>query len=317
MPANSVLSQGKHGAIDAGVDSIHRSRRRWGEGLIKSWLRVCTAVSLLTTLAIIVLLLVESLGFFDHVSPWEFFFGTRWVPLLEPSSYGILPLLWGTMQITILAAFIAIPLGLASAIYLSEYASERMRAWVKPILELLAGIPTVVYGYFALTFVTPMLRKVIPDLQVFNALSGAIVVGIMILPMIATLSDNALRAVPVSLRQAGYAVGATSFEVTTRIVVPAGLSGVMASFLLAISRAIGETMAVTLAAGQTPNLSLSPLESIQTMTAYIVQVSLGDTPSGGIAYQTLFAVAMVLFVITLLINVVSQLILNRYREVYE
>ena len=317
MSADSAINHGTRAGAALAVDSIRRSQRRWGEGLIKSWLRICTAVSLVTTVAIITLLLVESLGFFDHVSPWEFFFGTRWVPLLEPSSYGILPLLWGTMQITILAAFIAIPLGLASAIYLSEYASERMRAWVKPVLELLAGIPTVVYGYFALTFVTPMLRKVIPDIQVFNALSGAIVVGIMILPMIATLSDNALRAVPVSLRQAGYAVGATSFEVTTRIVVPAGLSGVMASFLLAISRAIGETMAVTLAAGQTPNLSLSPLESIQTMTAYIVQVSLGDTPSGGIAYQTLFAVAMVLFVITLLINVVSQLILNRYREVYE
>jgi phosphate transport system permease protein len=239
------------------------------------------------------------------------------VPLLKPSSFGVLPLLWGTMLITVGAAVIAIPLGLASAVYLSEYASDRMRAWIKPILELLAGIPTVVYGYFALTFVTPMLRAVIPDIQVFNALSGAIVVGIMILPTIATLSDNALRAVPVSLRQAAYAVGATSYEVTARIVVPAGLSGVMASFLLAISRAIGETMAVTLAAGQTPNLSFSMLESIQTMTAYIVQVSLGDTPSGGVAYQTLFAVATMLFFITLLINVISQWILGRFREVYD
>ncbi len=297
--------------------SIRRAERRWGEGVIKFWLYSCAAISIITTIAIISLLIVESLGFFDEVSPAEFFFGTRWVPLLEPSSFGILPLLWGTMQITVMGAIFAIPLGLASAIYLSEYASDRVRSWVKPILELLAGIPTVVYGYFALTFVTPMLRKVIPDIQVFNALSAGIVVGIMILPMIATLSDNALRAVPVSLRQAAYALGATSFEVTTRVVVPAGLSGVMASFLLAISRAIGETMAVTLAAGQTPNLSFSPLESIQTMTAYIVQVSLGDTPSGGIAYQTLFAVAMMLFVITLLINIVSQMILSRFREVYE
>jgi phosphate transport system permease protein len=212
---------------------------------------------------------------------------------------------------------IALPMGLASAIYLSEYASDRMRRWVKPVLELLAGIPTVVYGYFALTFVTPVLKTFLPDIQVFNALSAAIVVGIMILPTIATLSDNALRAVPVSLRQAAYALGATSYEVTTRVVVPAGLSGVMASFLLGISRAIGETMAVTLAAGQTPNLSLSMLESIQTMTSYIVQVSLGDTPSGGIAYQTLFAVATLLFFITLLINVVSQWILSRFREVYD
>jgi len=297
--------------------SIRRAERRWGEAVIKSWLRICTAISLVTTVGIIVLLLVESVGFFETVSPIEFFFGTRWVPLLEPSSFGMLPLLWGTLQITIMAGIIALPLGLASAVYLSEYASERTRSWCKPVLELLAGIPTVVYGYFALTFVTPVLKNIIPDIQVFNALSASIVVGIMILPMIATLSDNALRAVPESLRQAAYALGATSYEVTARIVVPAGLSGIMASFLLAISRAIGETMAVTIAAGQTPNLSWSPLESIQTMTAYIVQVSLGDTPSGGVAYQTLFAVGLVLFAITLLINIVSQLILSRFREVYD
>ena len=250
-------------------------------------------------------------------SPREFFFGTTWTPLFEPSSFGVLPLVWGTLIVTIGAALIAIPTGLASAIYLSEYASDRMRSIIKPVLELLAGIPTVVYGYFALTFVTPVLRNVFPDIQVFNALSAAIVVGIMVLPMVATMSDNALRAVPVSLRQGAYALGATSYEVTTRVVVPAGLSGVMASFLLAISRAIGETMAVTLAAGQTPNMSLTMFESIQTMTSYIVQVSLGDTPSGGVAYQTLFAVATLLFAITLVINIISQLILNRFREVYE
>jgi phosphate transport system permease protein len=297
--------------------SIRKGGLRWGETAIKTWLRICTLVSLFTTVAIVVLLLAESLGFFREVSPLEFFFGTRWVPLLNPSSFGVLPLVWGTTLITVGAAVIAIPLGLASAIYLSEYASDRVRAWVKPVLELLAGIPTVVYGYFALTFVTPVLRTLIPDIQVFNALSGAIVVGIMILPTIATLSDNALRAVPVSLRQAAYAVGATSYEVTTRIVVPAGLSGVMASFLLAISRAIGETMAVTLASGQTPNLEFTMLESIQTMTAYIVQISLGDAPSGGVAYQTLFAVATMLFFITLLINIISQWILGRFREVYD
>jgi phosphate transport system permease protein len=297
--------------------SIHKSGTRWGEFLIKFWLWLCAGLSLITTVVIIILLVAETLKFFGSVSPIEFFFGTRWVPLMRPSSFGVLPLLWGTMQITIGAAVIAIPLGLASAIYLSEYASDRMRAWLKPILELLAGIPTVVYGYFALTFVTPLLKTFIPDIQVFNALSGAIVVGIMILPTIATLSDNALRAVPVSLRQAAYALGATSYEVTTRVVVPAGLSGVIASFLLGISRAIGETMAVTIAAGQTPNLSFSMLESIQTITAYIVQVSLGDTPSGGVAYQTLFAVAALLFFITLLINVISQWILSRFREVYD
>ena len=285
--------------------------------MIKSWLVVCSSLSLITTAAIVILLVVESFSFFQNVSPSEFFFGTRWVPILEPSSFGVLPLLWGTLQVTIGAALIAIPLGLASAIYLSEYASDRMRSWVKPALELLAGIPTVVYGYFALTFITPLLRNIFPEIQVFNALSAAIVVGIMILPTIATLSDNALRAVPESLRQAAYAVGATSYEVTTRVVVPAGLSGVMASFLLAISRAIGETMAVTLAAGQTPNLTLSMFESIQTMTSYIVQISLGDTPAGGVAYQTLFAVAALLFFITLIINIISQLILERFREVYD
>jgi phosphate transport system permease protein len=297
--------------------SITKSGFRWGESSIKLWLMVCTALSIITTIAIVSLLLKEAFGFFAEVSPIEFFFGTTWVPILKPSSFGVLPLLWGTLQVTIGAAIIAIPLGLASAIYLSEYASAKMRSYVKPILELLAGIPTVIYGYFALTFVTPLLKNIVPNIQVFNALSAAIVVGIMILPMIATLSDNALRAVPQSLRQAAYALGATSYEVTTKVVVPAGLSGVMASFLLAISRAIGETMAVTLAAGQTPNLSLSMFESIQTMTSYIVQVSLGDTPAGGIAYQTLFAVAALLFVITLLINVVSQFILNRFREVYD
>jgi phosphate transport system permease protein len=297
--------------------SIHKSEKRWGEFLIKFWLWVCAGLSLVTTVAIIALLIVESLKFFGNVSPIEFFFGTRWVPLMQPQSFGVLPLLWGTMQITIGAAILAIPLGLCSAIYLSEYASDRMRAWLKPALELLAGIPTVVYGYFALTFVTPILKTFIPDIQVFNALSGAIVVGIMILPTIATLSDNSLRAVPVSLRQAAYALGATSFEVTTRVVVPAGLSGVIASFLLGISRAIGETMAVTIAAGATPNLTFSMLESIQTITAYIVQVSVGDTPSGGVAYQTLFAVAMLLFAITLLINVISHWILSRFREVYD
>lgn len=297
--------------------SIRKTDVRWGEFLIKSWLAACAFVSVVTTAAIVILLISESVNFFETISPLEFFFGTTWTPLFQPSSFGVLPLVWGTMIVTIGAAIIAIPTGLASAIYLSEYASDDVRRIVKPVLELLAGIPTVVYGYFALTFVTPALRTVFPDIQVFNALSAAIVVGIMILPMVATLSDNALRAVPVSLRQGAYALGATSYEVTTRVVVPAGLSGVMASFLLAISRAIGETMAVTLAAGQTPNMSLSMFESIQTMTAYIVQVSLGDTPAGGIAYQTLFAVATLLFAITLVINIVSQMILNRFREVYE
>ncbi len=297
--------------------SIRKGGVRWGEFSIEVGLACCTLISVITTAAIIFVLVKETLGFFSHVTPAEFLFGTRWVPLLKPSSFGVLPLLWGTLIVTVGAAIIAIPIGLASAVYLSEYASAKVRSTVKPVLELLAGIPTVVYGYFALTFVTPVLKTVIPQIQVFNALSGAIVVGLMILPMIASLSDNALRAVPDTLRQGAYAVGATSYEVTTQVVVPTALSGIMASFLLAISRAIGETMAVTLAAGATPNLSMSMLESIQTMTAYIVQVSLGDTPAGGVAYQTLFAVAALLFLITLLLNIISQWILRRYREVYD
>ncbi|HAJ76789.1 MAG TPA: phosphate ABC transporter permease subunit PstC [Gammaproteobacteria bacterium] len=296
---------------------IRRNKIRWGETAIKLWLAICAFISIVTTAAIVVLLISESLNFFEQVSPVDFFFGTNWEPLFQPCSFGVLELVWGTLIVTVGAAVMAIPTGLASAIYLSEYASDRVRSIIKPVLELLAGIPTVVYGYFALTFVTPVLQGVFPDVRVFNALSAVIVVGIMILPMIASLSDNALRAVPISLRQGAYALGATSYEVTTRVVVPAGLSGVMASFLLAISRAIGETMAVTLAAGATPNISLSMFESIQTMTAYIVQVSLGDTPNGSVVYQTLFAVATLLFAITLVINIVSQIILNRFREVYE
>ena len=296
---------------------ITKKKVRWGEWMIESSLAICVTISVVTTAVIIFILAKESMGFFQVVAPTDFFFGTSWVPLFEPSSYGVLPLLWGTLLITFGAALFAIPTGLASAIYLSEYASPKTRSIVKPVLEVLAGIPTVVYGYFALTFITPLLRMLMPELQVFNALSGAIVVGIMILPTISTLSDNALRAVPDSLRQGAYALGATSYEVTTRVVLPAGLSGVMASFLLAISRAIGETMAVTLAAGATPKLSFTFLESIQTMTAYIVQVSMGDTPAGGIAYQTLFAVAALLFVITLILNIVSQWILSKFREEYE
>jgi phosphate transport system permease protein len=303
-------------AIKANI-AVNKSRKRWGESGIRFWLLLCAGVSVMTTIAIVFLLFKESFIFFQMVSPAEFFLGTRWVPLIQPSSFGVLPLLWGTLQIAIGAALIAIPLGLACAIYLSEYASDRVRSIVKPILELLAGVPTVVYGYFALTTITPLLQSIFPQVQIFNSLSAAIVVGIMILPMIASLSDNALKSVPESLREGAYALGATSFEVTTKVVVPASLSGIMASFLLAISRAVGETMAVSLAAGQTPNLNLNMFESIQTMTAYIVQVSLGDTPAGTVAYQTLFAVATLLFITTLLINIISQKILGKFREVYD
>ena len=278
---------------------------------------MCAAISAVTTVAVIGILAVETWGFLQQISLVEFLFGTRWSPLLHPKSYGLLPLLAGTTLIVVGASLVALPVGLASAIFLSEYASELTRNILKPVLEVLAGIPTVVYGFFALTFVTPLLRIVLPDTHVFNAASAAIVVGIMVLPMVASLCDDAFRAVPDNLREGAYSLGATSFEVTTRIVVPAGLSGVFAAFVLAISRAIGETMAVTLAAGATPNLTMNPLESIQTMTAYIVQVSLGDTPAGTLTYQTLFAVSSVLFLVTLCLNIAANMIMKRFQEVYE
>lgn len=278
---------------------------------------LCAAVATVTTVAVIAVLSVETWHFLAQVPVTEFLFGTNWSPLLQPKSYGLLPLLGGTMMIVVGASLVALPIGVASALYLSEYASDTTRNLLKPVLEVLAGIPTVVYGFFALTYVTPLIKTVLPETQVFNAASAAIVVGIMVLPMVASLCDDAFRAVPGSLREGAYSLGATSLEVTTRIVFPAGLSGVFAAFVLAISRAIGETMAVTLAAGATPNLTLNPLESIQTMTAYIVQVSLGDTPNGTLTYQTLFAVAAVLFTITLVLNILASIVMNRFREVYE
>jgi len=300
-------------------NSVFSNKRkiRWSEELIKIALFLCAFLSIVTTVSIIVVLLREASHFLREVPILDFIAGKRWTPLLEPRSFGVLPLVGGTLLIVVGAGFIAIPVGLACAIYLAEYAPARIRSTIKPILEILAGIPTVVYGYFALSFVTPLLGELFPSTKIFNAASASIVVGIMILPMVASLCDDAIRGVPDSLRHGAYAVGATHFEVTTRVVVPASLSGVIASFVLAASRAIGETMAVTLAAGATPNLTLNPLESIQTMTAYIVQVSLGDTPAGGVEYQTIFAVAALLFAITLVMNIVANRILLRFREVYE
>jgi len=276
-------------------------------------LLLCVSVTVLTTLCVVFILGKESLSFFSQVSIFDFLFGTRWEPLLEPKSFGVLPLVCGTFLIAVGAMTIALPSGLIIATYLNEFASSELRSVVKPILEILAGIPTIVYGYFALTFVTPLLKTVFPDMQVFNAASGAIVVGIMILPMVSSLSDDAFRAVPTTLRDGAYALGATPYEVTTQIILPAAKSRVAASVVLAISRAIGETMAVTLAAGATPKMTLNPLESIQTMTAYIVQVSLGDTPAGGIEYQTCFAVAGLLFVMTFTMNLVGNHFIARGR----
>ncbi|TVX92343.1 phosphate ABC transporter permease subunit PstC [Paenibacillus agilis] len=277
---------------------------------------LCASVSVLTTIGIVYTLLSETISFFRIVPIQDFFGSLKWSPLINPKSFGIWPLLSGTMLITIIAIIVAVPIGLASAIYLSEYASRRVRKIVKPILEVLAGVPTIVYGYFALTFITPIVRSIFPDTGVFNALSAGIVVGIMIIPMISSLSEDAMSAVPDSLRNGAYALGATRFEVATKIVVPAALSGIIASFVLAFSRAIGETMIVTVAAGSTPNLTANPLESIQTMTAYIVQVSMGDIPHGSVEYGTIFAVGMTLFVITLVLNMLAQYVSRRFREEY-
>ena len=265
-------------------------------------------------------------AFFEQVSVGRFLTETEWTPHMPRRSqqrFGILPLLWNTLLVTGIAALIGIPVGLGAAIYLSEYAGVTERSFVKPILEILAGIPTVVYGYFALMFITPnILRPIFQDLlgfkvNFFNAASGGIVVGIMIIPMVASLSEDVLRAVPRSLREAAYALGATKFDVSMRVIVPAALSGIIASFLLAIARAIGETMAVTLACGRTPTLTANPFEQIGTMTAYIVQVSQGDTPVGSLVYKSIFAIALTLFLITLTMNLISQWILKRYREVYQ
>ena len=299
-------------------DQLVLSRaRQLKERAVRSVLFACGAVSILTTAGIVIVLVYESVGFFQHVSPWEYLTGSQWTPLFKPQHFGVLPLVAGSALVAICSSLIAIPVGLASAIYLAEYAPDRARKILKPALEILAGIPTVVYGYFALTFITPIIRKIFPSAGVFNALSASIVVGVMIIPMVASLSEDAIRSVPRSLRAASLGLGATKFETVTRVVIPAALSGILASFILAVSRAIGETMAVTLAAGATPNLTLNPLESIQTMTAYIVQVSLGDTPVGSIEYQTIFAVGLLLFLITLSMNILSRFVIARFREVYE
>ena len=287
------------------------------EKLIHGFLFICAAISILTTISIVIVLVMESVSFFLEVSLFDFLTDTKWTPLLKPQHFGILPLLCGTMLVAVGSSLVSVPIGLGTAIFLSEYAPPRLREIVKPVVEILAGIPSVVYGYFAVVTISPFVRWLFPGTGVFNAASACIVVGIMTLPMIISLSEDALRAVPRSLRQGAYALGATKYDVTVQVVVPAAMSGIVASFLLAISRAIGETMAVTLAAGKTPTLTLNPLESVQTMTSYIVQISQGDTPAGTLEHRTLFAVGLSLFLVTLLINLLAQWFLSQVREKYE
>ncbi len=307
-------------AITAGA---HRARRlvagrpRYGEAAIKVALALCAGVSVATTIGIVVALIQPTIEFFREVPVLDYLTGTSWAPLFKPQSFGVLPLVVGTLVTTFWACLVALPLGLGAAVFLSEYARERSRRYLKPLLEVLAGIPTVVYGYFALTFVTPLLRDIGLPAEIFNALSAGLVMGVMILPTVASLSDDAMTAVPMALREGAYGLGASRLQVSTRVVVPAALSGIAASFVLAISRAVGETMIVAIAAGQQAHITFNPLEAIQTMTAYIAQVAIGDVATGSIEYKTIFAVGATLFLATLIMNMISIRLVRRFREVYE
>lgn len=287
------------------------------EKIVPFLLLLTAIVSVLTTLGIVLTLIVETFIFFDRVSIIEFLTAQKWYPFSQTQgSFGILPLVLGTLKVTVIAVIVAVPIGIGSAIFLSEYASDRTRRIIKPILEVLAGIPTIVYGFFALTFVTPILREIIPSLEIFNALSPGIVIGIMITPMIASLSEDALSSVPNSIREGALALGSTKLEISLKVILPAAISGITASIVLAISRAIGETMIVAVAGGSTPNMSLDVTSSIQTMTAYIVQVSQGDAGYGTTIYYSIYAVGFTLFLFTLAMNLFAAFISRRFREEY-
>ena len=331
MASPVVASPNKSG--DSGP-ALVSGKKRPREALLQGIFALCASVSILTTFGIILVLLRDSIPFFKKVALSEFLGGRQWTPLFEPPAYGVLPLICGTLLVMAGAALFTLPAGLLAAIYLSEYASPRTRNLVKPILEVLAGVPTVVYGFFALVFITPalqggleritpLLRAVTrnpgftPSIDVFNALSASIAVAIMTLPLVSSLCEDALRVVPRGLREGAYALGATKMEVSTQVVVPAALSGIAASFILALSRAAGETMIVAIAAGSTPKVTANPLEAIQTLTGYIVQVALGDVPHDSIGYQTIFAVGLVLFLMTVVMNLCSIALVKKYRQKYD
>jgi phosphate transport system permease protein len=305
-------------AAEAAVGArIRRKGRRWSEDAVRAFLALCALVSILTTVGIVVSLLFPAIEFFQDVNPIDFLTGKVWAPLFEPARFGVVPLVAGTLAVTVVASLVFVPFGLGAAIYLSEYARPRTRKWLKPTLEVLAGIPTVVFGYFALTFVTPLLRDVGVHVDVFNVLSGGLVVGVMLIPTVASLSEDAMTAVPQALRDGAYAVGSTKLQVSTRIVVPAAISGVVASFVLAISRAVGETMIALLAVGQQPNLSADVRQGAETMAAFIAATGQGDVPTGSVEYKTIFAVGLTLFVMTLVMNIISIRLVRKYRQVYE
>jgi phosphate transport system permease protein len=291
--------------------------KRSGEKIIEGVLAISGVLTILTTVGIIWVLVSESWGFFASIPMSDFLFDTEWTPLFTQKHYGILPLLSGTFLTTLIALLVALPLGIVIAVYLSEYAHKDFRRSVKPALEILAAVPTVVYGFFALTVVTPFLQTFIPGLGTFNALSAGLVMGIMIIPVISSLSEDALYAVPKSLREASYGMGATKFQTSFKVVVPAASSGILVSIILGIARAIGETMIVAIAAGQQPTLTFDPRQAVETITAYIVQVSLGDVQHGSMEYKTIFAAGITLFVFTFLLNNVSFWIKKKYQEQYE
>jgi phosphate transport system permease protein len=291
-------------------------RRKRREKVIELVLLAAACVSVFTTVGIVYVLLKESLVFFSQVPLWTFLTDTQWTPLFSDAHFGIMVLLSGTLTSSAVALIVAIPLGTIIAIYLSEFAGHRTRETLKPVLELLSGVPTIIYGYFALLFVTPLLQKLFPELPGFNVLSAGLVMGVMIIPYVSSLSEDAMRAVPMSLREGSYAMGATRFQTAVKVVVPAALSGIASAYILGISRAVGETMILAVAAGMQPNLSFNPMEPAATITSYIVQVALGDLPHGSVGYQTIFAAGLTLMLLTLLFNLIGYWMRRRYREVY-
>jgi len=303
----------------SGTSVLGGARRRPTEDAVKAFLIFCTLISVVTTVGILIALLEETIGFFGEIGIGEFFTGNDWSPLFADPSYGVLPLVWGTIQITLISLVVAMPLGLGAAVYLSEYARPRVRKTVKPVLELLAGIPTIVFGYFALTYFTPVILNDLLGLevQVFNSLSAGVIMGFMVLPTIASLAEDAMTAVPQSLREGAFGLGASKLQVSVRVVFPAALSGIVAAVVLGVSRAIGETMIVLVAAGQLPNNALSTEEPHATMTAFIAGTAKGDVPTGSIGYETIFAVGTTLFFMTLLMNAIAIRFVRRYRQVYE
>lgn len=311
-----VISERLTGAARLAELAQIKTERKRKDRIIEFVLFSAACVSVFTTLAIVYILVKESVSFFGNVPLWTFLTDTQWTPLFDDAHFGIIVLLSGTLSSSLVALFIAIPLGTIIAIYLSEFANHRMREILKPVLELLSGVPTIIYGFFALLFVTPLIQTIYPDLPTFNVLSAGIVMGIMIIPYVSSLSEDAMRAVPMSLREGSYAMGATRFQTATRVVVPAALSGIASAYILGISRAVGETMILAVAAGMQPNLSLNPLEPAATITSFIVQVALGDLPHGSVGYQTIFAAGLTLMIITLLFNLLGHWLRRKYREAY-